>query len=357
MTGLYTDPDTGKRITTHSMVKTFRRCPKQAEYKYVQRLKAKRQGGPLKRGVWMHELLEDHHGGQPWRIRHGQLSAKFNEMFDEEKEYYGDLPDIIGKMMEAYEWHYAKDDLVVHETEVTLEAELPDGTIYRAKVDAIVENKFGIWLLDHKTHGRIPDLGFRLLDAQNALYLWVAMKMGIPVKGFIWNYIKWQLPAVPKLAYEGKKNQRLSKVLGDTDFPTYTRALRAIKAAHPEFKITKEMLEKQAYLKAVQFNPESNTQSSPFFVRSVLDMDKKMVMQVVREAYRTSQTMHEYDFDSAAVERSPDRSCSFMCDYRELCQAELMGGNTRLLRRTLYNIGDPQEYYQDRAGEAEGMSA
>lgn len=357
MTGLYVDPESGKQITTHSMVKTFRRCPKQAEYKYKRRLKAKRQGGPLKRGVWMHELLEDHHGGHDWRPRHDTLSSKFNEMFDEEKEYYGDLPDVIGKMMTAYEWHYALDDMITHETEVTLEAELPDGTIYRAKTDAIVENKYGLWLLDHKTHGRIPDLGFRLLDSQNALYLWVAHKMGIPVKGFIWNYIKWQLPAVPKLAYEGKKNQRLSKVMGDTDFPTYTREIREIKAAHPEFKITQDILEKQRYLKAQRFDPESNTQSSPFFMRSVLDMEPQMVKQVVREAYRTSRTMHTYDFDSRDVERNPDRSCSFMCDYKELCQVELMGGNAKLLTRTLFTVGDPQEYYQDRAGEASGMSA
>lgn len=172
MTGLYTDPDTGKTITTHSMVKTFRRCPKQAEYKYARRLKAKRQGAPLKRGVWMHELLEDHHGGKDWRARHAALSTKFYELFDEEREYYGDLPGVINTMMEAYEWHYAKDTWIVHETEVTLEAELPDGTLYRGKIDAIIENSLGIWLIDHKTHGRIPGLGFRLLDAQNALYVW-----------------------------------------------------------------------------------------------------------------------------------------------------------------------------------------
>jgi hypothetical protein len=42
--GLYTDDKTGKLISTHSMLKTFRRCPKQAEFKYVHRLKPRRLG-------------------------------------------------------------------------------------------------------------------------------------------------------------------------------------------------------------------------------------------------------------------------------------------------------------------------
>jgi len=355
MTGLYTDPETGKTITTHSMVKTFRRCPKQTEYKYARRLKAKRQGAPLKRGVWMHELLEDHHGGKDWRKRHAALSTKFYEMFDEEREYYGNLPEIINTMMEAYEWHYAKDVWIVHETEVTLEAELPDGTLYRGKIDAIIENSLGLWLIDHKTHGRIPGLGFRLLDAQNALYVWAALKNKIPVQGFIWNYIRWKEPSVPRLVYKGTKREGLSKVLGDTDYPTYTRAIKAIKKEYPHFRITRDILDKQKYLKSLRYDPVANINASPFFVRSVLENDIGMVKQVVREAIHTSQRMHDYDFTGRDVERVPDRSCEYMCDYSELCQVELMGGNAKHLTRTLFKVGDPNDYYQDRVDEAVGM--
>lgn len=355
MTGLYEDPDTGKAITTHSMVKTFRRCPKQTEYKYARRLKPKRIGAPLRRGVWMHELLEEHHGGRGWETRHAQLSSKFNEMFDEEKEYYGDLPDTIGTMMKAYQWHYAKDTLKIHETEVTLEAELPDGTIGRGKVDAIGENEFGLWLIDHKTHGRIPGLGFRLLDAQNAFYLWLALKNKIPVQGFIWNYIRWKTPSVPTLVYKNTAHPRLSKKMGDTDYPTFTTAVKAYKQEYPGFRITSDIVQKQAYLRSQRYDPASNTQTSPFFVRSILENDIDMVKQVVRELLRTTRRMNEYDFTSNDVERVPSRDCEFWCDYKELCQVELLGGNPAHLTKTLYKVGDPNEYYQDRAGESGGM--
>jgi hypothetical protein len=347
LTGLYVDPDSGLDITTHSMLKTYRNCPKQAQYKYAQRLKPKRQGAALKRGVWMHELLEIKHNGGDWREHHRRLSAKFYDLFDEEREFYGDLPKIILRMMESYEWHYAHDDLIIHETEVTLEAVMPDGRVGRGKVDAIAETHDGIYLVDHKTHGRLPTLGFRLLDAQKAFYIWLAWKNKIPVKGFIWNYVKWKLPATPRLVYQNTNSPRLSKTLGETDYLTYTAALKQFREENPRFKITKEHVEYQRMLKSVQYDPQNPVLTSPFFERRTLPGDIDMVKQIMREALHTSGKMHEYDFTAPNVERVPGNQCDW-CDYKDLCQAELMGGNTTLIRRNMFTLGDPQDYYQDR---------
>lgn len=341
------------------MVKTFRACPKQADYKYAQRLKPKRGGAALKRGVWMHELLEIHHSPDRfdygWREKHDQLSSKFNELFDEEREYYGDLPTIIRKMMEAYEWHYKRDDWIVHETEVTLEAEMPDGRLGRGKVDAIIETHDGLYIGDHKTHGRLPSLTFRLGDAQKAFYIWLALKMGIPVKGFIWNYVKWKLPSVPELVYKNTSNPRLGKRQGETDYPTYTAALKQYKQENPNFKIVQEYVDRQRHLKSVRYDPENPVLTSPFFERRSLPADLDMVKQIMREFLHTSERMNEYDFSSDRVERTPGKQCDW-CDFRELCQAELMGGDTKLIRRNMYTVGDPQDYYHDRAGEVAAIS-
>ena len=148
------------------MLKTFRRCPKQAEFKYVHRLKPKRLGSPLKRGVWVHELLEIHHNGGDWRERHAELSLQFSNLFDEEKDYYGDMPTEIATIMRSYEWHYKNESWKVLETEFQIETEFPDGTIYRGKMDALIETQHGLYLVDHKSHKTLPDYTFRLLDAQ-----------------------------------------------------------------------------------------------------------------------------------------------------------------------------------------------
>lgn len=346
--GLYIDPESGKRISTHSMLKTFRRCPKQAEFKYVHRLKPRILGKPLSRGKWMHELLEIHHGGGDWRAHHEKLCAKFDQMFDEEKDYYGDMPTEIRRIMESYIWHYKNDPWKFVKVEEQIEAELPDGTIYRGKVDAIIENQFGLWLVDHKTHKTLPDHTFRLLDAQSALYLWAAQQSGIPVLGFIWNYIRWKAPSVPKLL---KSGERISDSVTDTDYPTMYRALKKYKAENPQFKVREQDRARLRMLQAQRYE-FGKPQTSTFFRRDVLEKDPAMLARVVRENYHTSLRMHSYDFTQEdAVERVVDRSCVFSCSYTDICTAQLMGGNIKPLIKQNYTVGDPNDYYNDRAGE------
>ena len=107
--GLYYDDELGKRIITHSMLKQFRKCELCTYFKYVLRLKPKRLKKPLKRGTWVHALLEAQGNGQDWRTLHQKFSTEFDQMFDEEKDYYGDMPTEIGRIMESYAWHYKND--------------------------------------------------------------------------------------------------------------------------------------------------------------------------------------------------------------------------------------------------------
>ena len=351
--GIYWDPDAnggeGGRISTHSMLKTFRRCPKQAEFKYIHRLKPKRLGSPLKRGTWVHSLLEAYHGGEDWLDLHKKLSAQFALLFDEEKDFYGDMPREILVIMRSYIWHYKNDPWEYIDREFQLEAKLPDGTIYRGKVDALIRNQFGLFLVDHKTHKTLPDLSFRLLDAQSALYLWAAQENGLEVKGFIWNYIRWKEPSTPQVLKDGT---RFSKSVTDYDYPTYIRAVKAAKEAHPDtFIITPEMRAEAKRLKGQQYE-FGQPQHSNFFRRDVLEKSPAMIEAVVQGNYTTSQRMHSYDFSHPdAVERVVERGCSFSCSYTDICTAELMGANIRPLVKQNYTVGDPNAYYNDKAGD------
>ena len=345
--GLYIDPETGHRISTHSMLKTFRRCPKQAEFKYVHRLKPRMIGSPLKRGSWVHELLEEHHNGRDWRIRHAQLSAKFDELFDEEKDYYGDMPTEIATIMESYEWHYRDDPWEVLETEFQIETEFPDGTIYRGKVDALIQNAFGMWVVDHKTHKTLPDHSFRLLDAQSALYLWACLRNKLPVQGFIWNYVRWKAPSIPVLLKDGS---RLSKSACDTDYPTLYRTLKKYQEERG-YKLTQFDKDWLARLKAQRYEV-GKPQESTFFRRDMLEKDRAMLKRVATGNYVTSKRMHSYNFTNPdAVERVVERGCAFSCSYTDICAAELMGANIMPMIKQNYIVGDPNDYYQDKAGD------
>lgn len=340
--------ETGQAVSTHSMLKAFRRCPKQAGYKYYERLKPRVIGTPLKRGSWLHLLLEEKMNGGDWLALHKKLTLQFAELLDEERDYYGDLPGDCLRLMRSYEWHYQYDPWKVLETEYTLETEFPDGTLYRGKIDALIENQFGLWIVDHKTHKRLPDTTFRLLDGQSALYLWAALRMRIPVQGFIWNYIRTSPPSIPQMTKMG----RLSRRRIDTDYPTYVGELQRLKKAG-ELKITSEHIARANYLKTHQYRP-GQPQLSSFFRRDVLEKKPAMLRRVAMENLHTSKRMHGYDYTNTdAVERVVDRSCTFSCSYTDICTIELMGGDSRYLRKQNYTIGDPMDYYEDRAGDYE----
>lgn len=335
---LYAD-EQGRAISTHSMLKTFRRCPKQTEYKYVQRLKPKVVSKPLKRGDWVHKLLESYYRGDEWRDVHRDLSAKFNEMFDEEKDHYGDLPTECGNIMRSYLWHYKHDDWRVHDVEFTIETAFPNGDIYRCKIDLLVEDEFGLWIVDHKTTRTIPDIDFRILDAQSALYLWCALKNKLPVQGFIWNWVKTKAPTIPQITKKG----RLSARKIETDYPTMIRALKSYELKPSRYE---DILEP---LKLVQYR-HGEPQTSPYYRRDPLEKDARMLGRVAREGYKTSKRMNAY-FPTDIVERVPEKvSCSW-CSYVNICTVELFGGDSRLLRRTRFTQGDPLEYYHDDKAE------
>ena len=352
--GLYWDPSAndgaGARITTNSMIKTMRRCPKQAEYKYVHRLKPRRLGAPLKRGTWWHALLEADGKGEDWKKVHAHYTSQFSELFDEEKDYYGDMPREIETMMRSYQWHYANDPWEYVDNEFQLEAKFPDGTVYRGKVDALVRNAFGLWLVDHKSHKTLPNFQYRLQDTQAALYTWAAWENGLEVNGFIWNYARWKVPSTPAIL---KSGDRFSQAKIDTDYPTFARAVKKAKETIPGFQFTQRDIQLLRTLKSHRYE-FGKAQSSDYFRREVFEHDPDMVERVVKEAYRTSNRLHNYDFsDRESVERVPDRSCSFSCSFQDICSAELIGGNVRPVLNSGYVNGDPNDYYSDRAGDSE----
>lgn len=342
---VYVDPETGQGITTHSMMKTFRRCPKQFEYKYIQRLKAKVLGRPLRFGTWMHSLLEALYKGEDVEAVHKRYTREFAKLFDEEKLVLGDLPRDVWRTFKSYLWHYQNDPWKVHEVEFTLEVELPDGALYRCRLDMLIENQFGLWIVDHKNHKSLPNLNFRILDAQSALYIWAALKNKIPVQGHIWNYLVSKPPSVPELL---KSGARLSNKKIDTDYPTFAAAIKRHGLNPNDYK------EKLRYLKSLQYVP-GEMQRSTHFRRDILEKSPALLKRVANEGFATHVRMNEYRWDKVnMIERVPDRSCAYMCSYTDLCTAELFGGNAEILRRKMFKVADPMDYYYDERPGQEG---
>lgn len=346
----YIDSETGQEVVTHSMLKSFRRCPRQFYYKYVQRLKPKMdKSRPLKMGTWMHSLLEEYYAGRDWKAKHSELCGQYSNLFDEEKDALGNLPADCLRLMRSYLWHYGanKDDPFhgweVEKVEWTLEHPLGVGdAILRGRVDLGIRDRYGFWLVDHKNMKSFPDFTFRLLDGQSALYLWLAREYGLEVEGFLWNYLRTKAPSIPSVLKDG---ERLSRAKCDTDYPTLVRTIKAAELDPAPYRDWLNILKGDRW-------EEDKVQTSHFFHRITMEKDDDMLDRVWAEAAHTYERMRAYDWEAVdAVERVPDKSCSWMCSFTDICGAELFNGDATFLRRQRYQIGDPLDYYQDDKGK------
>lgn len=349
---LYTD-ESGTPITTQSMIKTFMSCPREAYYKYHLGLQPKVSSLPLERGKWFHALLEDFYLEKDWEKTHQVYTSRFNKLFDEEKEKLGDLPQEIERLFKSYLWHYGDPAIKdrhwkVHEVELKLDAELPNGHIFRFKFDMLVEDDYGLWLVDHKTHKRFPDWDYRMLDIQSPMYIWGCRQNDIPVHGFIWNYIRTSGLTPPKVLKDGKKFYS-KDMINETDYVTFAKGVKAAQEEHPEFLSNREdkkaVKERLAYLKSLRWDPNKAIQDHPFFRRDIIEKSDELIDRVVRQQTRTSDRMHSYDFsDPDLVERNINACKSFMCSYKNLNMGDLLNGDSTISQQRDYVKRDPLAY-------------
>lgn len=313
----------------------------------------------------MHNLLEAHYKGEDWRTVHQEMCEKFRDLQDHEKDDLGDLPYECATLMDNYLYHYGgdKDDPLhgwkVHEVELKLEMPWPNGEIFQGKVDLLIEDEFGLWVVDHKNKKRMPDFADRLKDIQSIGYVLAARYNGIPVRGFKWNYLWTTLPTKPALVDVKRKYKtvdgervlvsedfskaRLSKQACTTDWRTMRRAISEYGLDAKDYQEDLIRLQRQRYA-------PGQVQTSPFFRRHDLERPEAQLKAVWKSMYRTHLVMQKYyDFakgDPDYIERVTGPQCSW-CDFRNLCDAEVSGGNADVIRMTQFQEADPMAYYED----------
>jgi hypothetical protein len=309
---------------SNSKIKTFRRCENMYRYKYVEKLRPKLKAVQLERGSWIHDLLQHFYDGEDWKARHKELTKEFYNLFEEEREHLGDLPQECLRIMRAYlrRWKAEDKRWNVIDSEMNETITLPNGIEFNFIIDLVIEEDGGLWIVDHKTSKSFMDSDFMLIDAQLARYHYALEQLGgyTPLRGIIFNELRTKPPAIPEVLKSGGLSQRKNI---DTDVATYLRAIRRHGLDPEDYR---DLLLRLA-----------RTKENDFFRRTRLPKDRPLTRQLMRELGWTAQEIQRAELRNR-FPRTPDKSCSWGCDYQDICIVELFGGDPTQLIKSNFEV-------------------
>lgn len=301
---------------SNSKARTWRRCPKKYEYKYVQRLRPKAKAIPLERGTWLHELLQTFYDGKDWHKTHKRLVKEFNSLFEDERALLGDMPGDCARIMRSYVRQYEAEDgnLKIVDTELNEYITLPNGLRVQVIVDLVYEDHMGLWCMDHKFRGRFENVENMRLDPQLTVYYWALEALGYPCVGTVYNEVLTKPPTVPKLTKSSGRLEKRQNIF--TDQYTYASAVKAHGFDLADYT---DILRKIGM-----------RQRDRFFRRTYLPRDDAQVRNAIRDLNWTAQEIMDGERRSR-FPRSFDKSCAFGCDYQDVCLTQYHGGDAETM--------------------------
>lgn len=305
---------------SNSKVSTWRKCHMAYHYKYHEHLRPKKRGIALRRGSIIHECIEAYDSGRSWRKPFNSFAKQFyEETFKEEIAEIGDIPRMVEELMENYQALYDEDGLTYLGNEVHFELPLMPGVVIEGYLDALVEDEAGcVWPKETKTYKRNPDYDFLLLNTQSAIYTWAVMEMGYKPKGTLWDIVRAKEPSRPAFTQKGE----ISKKGIDSTPYTVRKALR---------EMGKDPKDYQDLIDKVSFDD--------FFRRYPVRVNHTVVKGIMEDFKSTAKEIQKQGHK--LCDRNLGKGCSW-CDYKPLCQAELMGLDTKYIRKKQFEIAEKE---------------
>jgi hypothetical protein len=297
----------------------------------------------------MHELLEAHWRsevgeGPGWEAKQAELAKGFNNLFDEEKERYGDLPRECRRLMAGYLRRWRDDGdrfrvatLPTGEPAIEFVVEVPLDkwgieNPFKGRIDLLVEDLEygGLWIRDAKWVRSVPGPDERMMSPQNLLYVWACRRAGLDVRGFIYDYGRTAEPTVPRILKRG--NRKTGALAGyvstakcDTTVAVY---LQQIVAAHGK-KQAKELI--HTYYADTLATLREREQL--WYRRERIPVEPERIKRGLAEFIQAVREI-EARKTKGAVPRTYLYNCKFNCGYHGPCVAQFQGLDIKpLLKR------------------------
>lgn len=373
----------------YSELQTARRCPKKYYFAYLYNgtgLRKRTEALTLKRGLWMHSLLQadallrglkhesllevpetlDIPGRDPEEDGEVWLDPKDLLLYTEEQsfplswkgmlellttetdwallpddvveEHYTEggqsLPEACRNLMRGYLWQYRevlpkRQPLLVEVAWRRTNNTGPVPIEHEGRADLVERDEAGrITLTDWKTSKAVPGQEFRLMESQRWLYVWglepLLAEHGIKVQALALDYLVTKTPTKPKQNKDGT----LSKRSVQTTPLVYFEALKEYGIEIDEHH--REVLEELE-------------RTNDFYRREVMPVNQKALTAVLQEAAQAAQMTQQFRDAPGLAWRNVDRSCTFMCDFLTLCQADLYGADAHTIAQREYEPRVPEE--------------
>lgn len=325
-----------------SKAKTWRRCHKQFDYKYNQRLERKRKAAPLLRGSILHEMLDarakmlmKQKTVTPTSVLK-RYEKEFRQLFLEERDQYGDFISDIQRAFDTYCRSYPDDSFEYLGVEEELILDLAPGIQFIGYIDKRIRDKKRKlkYVVDHKTHRNIPDEEARFADLQMVFYVWGHNKKNPKdqVDGIVWDYIRTKPPTIPEQLKSGELSQRANI---DTDVYTYKAEIDRLK------------LDPKPYM---EFLKKLGERRNSFVERVFLPSPPKiMIDTAVSDLVSTAEQIR--DFGSKLKDRNSSKDCSW-CTFYNLCQAEMRGLDSDFIRKADFTVREDENDAKETTEQA-----
>ena len=300
---------------SNSRINTWRRCHYSHFLKYVRKLEKKKKNPNLARGSVIHKCIEAYHSGKSWKKPFKEYEEHFYKTtFAEEILENGDIPKMVFDLLENYFFFYEDEEFTYLKNEFEFELELVPGITLVGFIDALVEDeKGGVWGKETKTYKSLPGREFLLFNNQSANYTWALAKLGYKVEGMMWDIVKAKRPTMPKLTAK-------------------TGVLSQAKLDSTPLSVRKGIIE--LGLDPNDYEEFINSHSfENYFIRNNIRLNQTVVNSILQDTIYTAREIQEKG--EVSKDRNLGRDCSW-CDFKPICQAELMGLDVDFIIQTDY---------------------
>lgn len=284
---------------------------------------------PLIKGSIMHEMVEAYLKKEDYLKVLEAAEKKFDSLFQEQQDVYGDLIGDLSRIMTGYMAKYKNDGLTYDLIEegfavpmfeswetyhlqthyATQNKEFPSEIEFVGKIDGVAHEESGMsYIVEHKVKQVLPEAGSELTDLQTVLYMKALEIMGKPTpKGIMWDYIRSKAPVQPTLLKTGGLSKAKAQ---DTDYATYMAA------------ITKYDLQINDYVEMLDYLTKAK--AGAFYKRTVMPNPTPLLIRNLWEDVQDSTIQIVMDGPKCRL-KNITRDCKF-CSFKLLCDAELFNG-------------------------------